>query len=93
MYQRLRVNLQPSPRLHKFHALVEICWGCRPCHPGISINDELSTGKRRFLPRKTMSYDPELTIVNTTTMCETCETSVKVQVSHGESVSQRVTHR
>ena len=67
--------------------------GSQGSHFLLSINDELSTGKRCFLPRKIMSYDPELTIENTTTMCETCEASVKAQVSHGESVSQRVTHR
>ena len=67
--------------------------GSQGSHFLLLINDELLTVKRRFLPRKTMSYDTELTIENTTTMCETCETSVKAEVSHGEPVSQRVTYR
>ena len=68
--------------LHKFHKHLTYWVSISPCEPSaftkasqvshalrLSESDELSAGKRRFLPRKTMSYDPELIIENTTNMC------------------------
>ena len=68
--------------LHKFHKDLTCCVSTPPCETSaftkdsqvsharrLPASDELSIGKRCFLPRKTMSYDPELIIENTTNMC------------------------